>query len=204
MSKFKVRLKVTGLELEVEGSREDVPLITQSVGQQLSGLLQPGAMIVDGEFVSNGPANRGAATEPVTVSAKKRPSKPRAAASTGGRSSTEDILNWVHDPTKWGTPQQQWVTSKKAVWLLYVGGHESGTTSMSTRLIANTFNKHFQQAKTIQVSKVSRDLGRLKVGKDAQVGEDTTQNPSAWFLTNTGQAEAKKLVDEALGQSKAE
>jgi len=202
MAKFKVRLKVTGFELEVEGSREDVPLIAQSVGQQFTGMLQPAADIVEGEIVSDDSSRAEAPTNSTKPSTKKRTSSRRkSSVPSNSGAASEDVLNWVHDPAKWGNPQQRWVTSQKAIWLLYVARHETGTTYMSSSLIAYTFNKHFPQAKTIQVSKVSRDLGRLKVKKDSAVGENTTQTPPAWFLTQKGEEEARKLVLEALGQT---
>ncbi|MEH2257179.1 hypothetical protein [Nostoc sp.] len=52
-NKFKIKLKVTGFELEVEGSREDVPFMAQAVGQQMSGLLIPASNIVEGEIIEN-------------------------------------------------------------------------------------------------------------------------------------------------------
>jgi hypothetical protein len=205
MAKFKVRLKVTGFELEVEGSRDDVPLMTESIGQQFAGLLQPAANIVEGEI---GPANGRNAPPVIDVPAKgagkrggSRRSKAAGTAARPAGSSEVTPLDWVHDPSKWGAPQQRWVTAQKSIWLLYVAAHEKQITTMSSALIAHTFNKHFHQAKAIQVSKVSRDLGIQKVKTDPPVSEDTTQTPPAWFLTPTGEAMARQLIQEALGQS---
>ena len=39
MSKFKFKLKLQGLELEMEGAREDIPLMAQNLGNQLTGTL---------------------------------------------------------------------------------------------------------------------------------------------------------------------
>ena len=36
MSKFKFKLKLQGLELEMEGAREDIPLMAQNLGNQLT------------------------------------------------------------------------------------------------------------------------------------------------------------------------
>jgi hypothetical protein len=36
-NKFKIKLEVAGFKLELEGSRDDVPLMAQAVGQQMSG-----------------------------------------------------------------------------------------------------------------------------------------------------------------------
>ena len=47
MAKFRMRLKIQGFELEVDGEREDIPAITSAIQQQLSGLIQPAEMMVD-------------------------------------------------------------------------------------------------------------------------------------------------------------
>lgn len=41
MSKYKFRLKITGLEMEYEGTREDIPVITKQLNQQFGGLISP-------------------------------------------------------------------------------------------------------------------------------------------------------------------
>jgi hypothetical protein len=38
-----VKLKLTGLEFELEGSGEDVPLLTKNIASQLAGVLTPAA-----------------------------------------------------------------------------------------------------------------------------------------------------------------
>ncbi len=40
-NKFKFKLKITGFEMEVEGSREEVEVITSNIGAQLRGMVQP-------------------------------------------------------------------------------------------------------------------------------------------------------------------
>ena len=48
MAKFRIRLKVQALELEVDGEREDIPVITSAVQQQFAGLLQPTEAMANG------------------------------------------------------------------------------------------------------------------------------------------------------------
>lgn len=203
MSKFKVRFELQGLRLEIEGSREDVPLIAQSVGQQVAGLLGPTGNIVEGEIVSDG--GQKALPPPITekTSTKKRSSGKRrtVASSANGNTNKETALDWRHDPTKWGTPQQSWKTAEKAIWLLYVVGKETDVTELTSYRIAETFNKHFRQAKTIHKGNVYRDLGKLKTKPDSPVSEDTRTTPSVWFLTTTGEKLAQELVTKALGQA---
>ena len=57
MSKFRIKMKLQGLELEIEGAREDASLISRNIGQQVASLMQPAGNIVDGELtVDKSPA----------------------------------------------------------------------------------------------------------------------------------------------------
>lgn len=203
MSKFKVRMKLQGFELEIEGSREDVPLIAQNLSQQLSGLMAPTGAIIEGETVE--PARVAAvlspsADQPSASSQAKRKPRKRSSAAKPANDVAETVINWRHDSAKYGSPKQVWATSDKALWLLYVVKSETDNTELSGSQIADTFNKHFRQAGTIRNFNVNRDLGKLKVGKGASlVGEDTTKNPSRWFLTEAGEKKAQELVGQALG-----
>lgn len=206
MARFKVRLRVTGFELEVEGNREDVPLIAQSVGQQFAGMLQPASDIVEGEIISESPSNATMlpAETGKTTTKRRSPSKRRSAPTgTSAKADEEQAVDWVHDPAKWGTPQQSWNTATKSLWLLYVVGKETGMTQLSSNQISVTFNKHFRQAKMIKNFNVTRDLGKLKTNTETQIYEDTTKTPNTWFLTQEGEKQAQQLVLQALGQASA-
>ncbi len=202
MAKFKINLKITGFELSVEGNREDVPLMTQAVGQQFVGLLGPAADIVEGEIieVSSQPA-------PLLVEERtaKKPPRRRTPTSSAPRSNNGDkkdvAVDWRHDTSKWGSPQQDWVTAEKAMWLLHVAANEVNAKEMAANQIADTFNKHFRQAGPIRVGNVSRDLGVQKRHTPALVSEDTTKSPPAWFLTEAGIKRANELASKARGQT---
>lgn len=195
MSKFKIRLKIQGFELEVEGTREDIPTITQNIGQEFAGMLAPVAQIVEGE---NPNQTNMAPTNGSGTSENIRKKRVRKTIST--REGTDvEAVDWVHDASKWGNPLQDWSTSEKSIWLLYVAKNEKGTGELSLGQITKTFNKHFKQAKLIIQGNVGRDLGKLKVKPDAWVGEDTTKTPTTWFLTQNGQKEAERLVSIAKG-----
>ncbi len=49
MAKFKVKLKITGFEMEVEGDRDDAAAISQGIASQFGSLMKPAAEIIDGE-----------------------------------------------------------------------------------------------------------------------------------------------------------
>lgn len=201
MAKFKISLKLTGLELQVEGSRDDVPLMTEAVGRQFAGLLMPASDIVEGEIVS--PTT---SALPAPIEQRTTRKSPRRRSQTGHSSAkpatTEAALDWRHDSSKWGTPQQGWATADKSIWLLYVVANELSVKEMTGRQISSTFNKHFRQAGPIQVFNVNRDLGKLKLKSPALTSEDTTKDPSAWFLVHAGEQRAQELVTKALGQTK--
>lgn len=197
MAKFKIKMKLTGLELDIEGSKEDIPLIAANLGQQLTGLLGPAAAIVAGEDATFGPTPSPPAPLPMVEEVRRRKKKLTTARSADASAQlTHAPVDFRHDPAKFGAPKQSWSTSEKSVWLLHVVEKE-----MSGKVIVATFNKHFRQAGLIDVSHTNRDLGRLKSKSPAIVGEDTTRNPSHWFLTEEGTRLALKLVGDALGRA---
>ncbi|UZN48795.1 hypothetical protein KZ686_13765 [Cupriavidus cauae] len=204
MSKFKMKLKLTGFELEIEGSREDVPLIAQNVGQQLSTLLQPAGAIIEGDGIvaSAAPAPLLPGDEvQISSPARRRAKRPRV-KSTGDESAEAVVVNWKHDPLKYGTPQQGWSTAIKAMWLLYVVLQETGDGELSAKTISETFNRHFKQAGKILPFNVSRDLGKLKVksGGLAPVAEGTNKVPSTWYLTQEGIRLAQESIKQLLSK----
>ena len=57
MSKFKIKVELQSLRIEVEGSREDVPRLAQRVGEQIGDLVKPTLLLQAGR--SNPAASRG-------------------------------------------------------------------------------------------------------------------------------------------------
>jgi len=181
--KFKIRLKIQGFELELEGNRDDVGSIGAAVGSQVSALLQPGAMVIDeGNYSQVEPQQPGNGAKLVTSKQKRR----RAPSPSGGGDGG-GALELHHDASKFGQPMQTWKTAQKSLWLLEVL-HQLGLGSAhSARVLVETFNRHFKQAGTVTTTNTTRDLGRLKASeKPSPVGEDTNKAPSEWFLTDEG------------------
>ncbi|MGE5523205.1 MAG: hypothetical protein ACM3SS_05770 [Rhodospirillaceae bacterium] len=196
-SKFRIKLKLQGLELEVEGAREDIPLITRNVGQQLAGMLQPAGAIVEGKAVMSSPVPQGEVISGTATRASKK--RVRGGRSDSGSANGADTIDWRHDPQLYGNPKQKWTTADKCIWLMYVAAEAAGVSEMPAGVIGYTFNKHFKQAGTVHIPNVHRDLGNLKAKRTpALVGEDTTKSPSCWFLTQEGRAYAQTLVAQAL------
>jgi hypothetical protein len=201
MSKFHIKLKIQNFELEVDGNRDDVPLITQAVGQEIAGILMPATTIVEGDATN---ADTNATIEAEQISTTRKPLRQRRQKN----SNTESVgsrktkaIDFKHNTEEFGTARQDWSTANKAIWLLYVLAQQGGANELSGSQIAATFNKHFKQAKTIVAANVNRDLGKLKVVVDTPVSEDTTKSPSLWYLTQAGVKKAQGLVAEALGKS---
>lgn len=215
MSKFRIKMKLTGLELEIEGTRDEMPQISRNIGQQFAGLLQPAAGIVEGRVVSD--TMRVIATQPAVVGGsaenaaepKKRASQKRAAqkrrgaaqmASNGQAAPAVSVaIDFTHDSTRYGAPKQDWSSVQKSIWLLHVVEAQAGRRELTAHQIEATFNRHFREAKQIHIQNIARDLGKQRAKtKGAPVAEDTTITPSPWYLTEAGRHTAQSLVAQAL------
>lgn len=201
MAKFKFKFKLTGLEVEMEGDRQDAPQITAAIANQLGSLIMPAASTLH----EASPHDRKPALE-IDVGKREEPSKkrksthrpPKSASTADANAEAPDL---THDVESWGSPSQTWTTGKKAIWLLYIVSRQTSEAELSAGAVASLFNTHFRQAGEIRPSNVSRDLGNLKTkAKPPQVGERTASSPSKWYLTNEGLKEAEKLVVELVGK----
>lgn len=190
MSKFKLKFKIQGLELEVEGSKEDVPNLTKAITGQLSNMLEPIIETIDTELIEDR-NELPTKTLPKDKPKKRKPSKPNNTS----QPKEEAIVNLNHNLRKHGSPSQDWSTLDKGVWLLEVLEMEHGSNEWTARELAETFNKHFKQAKTIRATNISRDFGKYKLGNDALVGENSNSKPSKWFLTEKGKNKARSLIN---------
>jgi len=203
VSKFRMKVKLQGFELEIEGNRQDASIIGRNIGEQISAMLSPAVNIVEGETIGeNHPTVQPIIALPESTPKRKSNRRPKAPS---GEASVENgaSIEFRHDPAKYGMPSQQWNTAQKAIWLLYVVRESVGVGEMSAGQIFRTFNTQFRQAKTITRSNVFRDLGKAKLASPALVGEDTTKTPALWFLTDEGVRRAQTLVAESLAPKKA-
>jgi hypothetical protein len=201
MAKFEVKLKLTGLELEIKGEREDIPRLTSSLSEQIAGALRPTALIAQAkepEVVHNGTVDYAHPKDSAETKRRRKPARQHR-AKDGDAADTAAVLDWVHDPAKWGSPQQGWSVAEKSLWLLHVVAGEKQLAVLSGPSIAATFNRHFRQAGPVHPPLVTRELGKLKSVSPALVGEDTTVDPSTWFLTQEGSKRAEELVNQAKG-----
>ncbi|MBN8966918.1 MAG: hypothetical protein J0G95_00420 [Rhizobiales bacterium] len=200
MSKFRIKFKLQSLELEIEGSREDASAISQNIGAQLSSIIQPAAGIIDGELVHD--SSPTIQSPPIAIPTNRRSRRRKSLGSTPD-SDVSGAIDFILDPSKYSTPKQQWKTADKAIWLIHVLQDQGKGTEFSTKTLVETFNKHFKQSGTITTSNVTRDLGRLKANsRPSLIGENTTNSPSTWFLTDEGVKRAHALITEALNDSR--
>jgi hypothetical protein len=190
MPKFRIRLKVQGLELEVDGEREDIPAITSAVRRQITGLIVPAEIMADGHKELGDGGRASEAEDEGKSKAKARKRAPR----TTGDGGAGQAIDFRHDSAKYGSPKQDWSVTEKSIWLLYVIGSITGNKEISGPQIAATFNSNFKAAGRIHPPHVSRDLGRAKVQSPAPVGEDKT----LWYLTDEGERQAQELIKGVL------
>jgi len=190
MAKFKMRLKVQGLELEVEGERQDIPLITAAVSKQLSSIVEPADVIVEASPKHIGNGSGAIDVDPARRAARR----PR-----GTRTPTESAapVEFRHDPGKYGSPVQGWSVAQRAIWLLYILQTITGNKEYSAGQLVSTYNQQFKAAGKIHPPLLTRELTKAKVAVPAPVGEDK----GVWYLTaGEGERQAKELVTQALGR----
>src|SRR5690242_17006749 len=115
MAKFKVRLKVQALELEIDGEREDLPLITSAVNRQFATLVEPTEVIAELPKLPGSNGSESTSSE----GGKGKPRKPRPPAN---RTPAEFAgpVDYRHDSGKFGVPQQEWSIIEKVIWMLWV------------------------------------------------------------------------------------
>jgi hypothetical protein len=192
--KFKLgEIKISGVELEIEDEREQATAALATVQNQLAGVVQPAvskALLGASPIID---ASSGNAPNGSTPPTRKRRKLNSSGASKSPDSSAEAIA-FVHDPTKFGNPQETWSTPKKGVWLLWVVEQAAGRTQLTISEIVNTFNQHYRQFGTITTSNLARDFGALRKKNPPPVGVDTNRDPQVWYLHDTGKTWAEQLA----------
>jgi hypothetical protein len=197
MPKARFKIKLTGLEIEFEGERDDVPRLSHAMRSRVGEMLALPAVVSElhgRQLIQHEDAARsdeGEGSERTQKRARKTAGK-----STRGAAGA---VQWTHDPSKWGNPRQGWNPLTKTIWLLYILKTENGVRELTVSQIAATFNRHFREFGLIRPSNVSRDLAKAKSQQPPLVQNDTATEPNAWFLTEAGLKRGEALVSEALG-----
>ena len=199
MSSFKVKFKLQGLELEIEGERDDIPQIVSSIGDQLTGILLPAVNIVEGQQVEQEYSSRSKTIDVPTSPVRKTVSRRRKPVSnTPANKQSTPPVEWKHDLSKWGMPKQTWSISEKIIWFMYVAFEEARIMEMTSSMAINGFNQAFKQAGLINLKNAKRNFDHLKTAMDAN--EDTTKTPSFWSLTESGIKKGLTLISDAKGK----
>ena len=189
MAKFHIRLKLQGLDLEVDGERQDIPAITNAVQQQLTNLVIPGEVIVDGHKQLGGGSEAGA-----TQDDDKRRRASRRERRPAGDSAPAAAIEFRHDSATYGNPVQAWSVTEKCIWLLYVLKKAAGASEVSGPALAATFNQYFKPSGKLHPPNVTRELAKLKVQNPAPIGEDKGN----YYLTGEGDKQAESLIKAVL------
>lgn len=193
MAKTKFSIKLTGLEIEYEGERDDVSKITGAVGKQFGEILQTPSVVA-------GPSRRlpasVVATDVDSGSQMANTKKGSGAKKTTSRKPKEPPVEWSHDAEGWGNPLQGWKIRQKALWLLYVIQNVTETTEMSASRVASTFNEYFREAGQLKANLVGREFRRASKSSPPSVQQSVAGD---WFLTEEGKSQATELVKRARG-----
>src|SRR5262245_17137272 len=107
MSKFKIKMKIQGFELEIEGSKEDIPAIANNLSGQIAGLIQPSSDIVQGSSSGSRfgqPLTINGSPSDIPIKRKSR-GKKRPGTETQGNGPEIPPIEWKHDSAKYGSPR---------------------------------------------------------------------------------------------------
>jgi len=201
--KFKLgEIKISGVELEIEDERDQATATFAALQNQLAGVIQPAVskafLAADaGHVIDATVTNSQNGSAPAARKRRKfGPSAPGKAAESGS-----EPISFVHDPAKFGNPQEGWSTPKKGVWLLWVVEQAASKAQLTISEIVGTFNQHYRQFGTITASNLSRDFGGLRKKNPPPVGVDTTKDPQVWYLHDSGKTWATQLATGSDGKT---
>jgi hypothetical protein len=201
MSKFKVNVKVQGYEVKlgsvefsVEGEREDAQKMSHEIERQLSGMIHAPAVMTPTAMTPGNGNQRVLEGQVINDNNDSGPKKKRKTGGSGSSKTSSEEINFVHDPAKYGTPQQSWSTAEKAIWLLYIVNEQAKVSELTSYHIAKNFNKHFKASKTIGHGNVMTALEKEKTkGTNSTVGSNNNDGTTKYFLTQAGIAMAQRL-----------
>jgi|ERR1022692_474156 hypothetical protein len=198
MGKFRFRVKLQGLEVEIDGDREDLPVLTAAVEKQFGGLMLPVEVVSDNhrQLTDGSGGNDSGTSQEEGGKRKRTPRRERRAATGDGAPAVP--VEFRHDPAKYGNPVQGWGVAEKCIWLLYVIKGITATKEVSGPALAATFNQYFKPAGKIHPPHVTRDLAKVKVQNPAPIGEDKGN----YYLTDEGDKQAQQLIQNALNPAK--
>jgi hypothetical protein len=186
---------IKGFKIRLRGDREDLPRISTEIGKHFAGMVQPPANLLDA------PVHKQVESRAVVPDQKDegngRGKNNRRSKGARAQSAEPVVIEWQHDPGKWGNPKQKWKAGHKLVWMLYVIKNATGQIELAASSMADTFNTKFKQFGTVKKTSMPSIMGSLKTHEPALVIEDTTKSPIVWLLSEQGLKLGEELVQEA-------
>lgn len=199
MSKFKIKVKLTGFELEIEGDRQDIPALTRSLSKQLGGLISPPSadMFEDADVVPDTPLAlpESPASKPAPKKKRSATPKPKSNATSKGDAAPLE-LDGRNIESKYSSPRQQWATYDKLMWLLYVLEKENQLNAVTSIQLKDTFNKYFKISGEVTAQNVS-DLKNKVNATPSLLGKDTSTDPVTWYIKDAGIKYVENLISDS-------
>ena len=196
MAKFRIRLKVQALELEIDGEREDIHAISSAVQQQFAGLVLPAEGVVDTKQLGNGSGGNGSST--ADDDKGKKSQRKQRGSSRGSGEAVGQPIEFRHDGAKYGNPIHEWSITEKLIWLLYILKSITETKELSGPQLAATFNQYFKGSGRIHPPHVTMHLNKAKLSNPPPIGEDKGN----YYLTDSGDKQAEQLIQAVLNSAK--
>jgi hypothetical protein len=190
MSKFRVKVELQGLKFEIEGDREIGSTIAQNVANQIANVMQPAALLEAPKNGQNGHGHVVVDAAPGIPVRKRRKSPAKSGGSADGDGAP--VVNWNHDPTKWGAPLQTWKQPQKINWLLHVVEQETGKKDLAPAEMVDIFRLKFRDAGLLHRGNIPKNLGNNPEFFGSVDGR--------WFLKQGGKDAAANLIAEAKGE----
>jgi len=181
-----VKVELQGLKFEIEGDREIGSTIAQNIANQIANVVQPAALLEAPKNGQNGHAVIDAAS--VIPARKRRKSSGKSSGSADGDGTP--VVNWNHDPAKWGAPLQTWKQPQKINWLLHVVEQETGKKDLSPTEMVDIFELKY--AGLLHRGNIPKNLGNNPEFFGSVDGR--------WFLKQGGKDAAANLIAEAKGE----
>jgi hypothetical protein len=195
MNKVKFKVKVTGFEMEFEGTREDMKQVSSTLGQQLTSFIPasfPG--VQEGRPIESPQVTEDAEATVIQPNSNGKRTRKGKSVNSSGAKEKAAAIDFTNDVSANGAPTQKWTTLDKAMWILHVIEVGTSLKELTVGQIAETFNKYYKQQGTIRGSNVSRDLRSKKAGSNALVGENPSTKPHTWFLTDEGKKSVLAII----------
>ena len=195
MASFK--FKLTGLEIEFDGTPDEVLQVQKSAQANLGAIIQAGMNPTQPAVAAIAATVEDVDNEEVAESREGGKSKSNATPrKRGTKMRPRRVIDMAIDPNVHGTPTQDMSTAEKALYTLYLATKIAGVDGLSNASIVATYEKYFSRSGNIRATNVSRDfnLRKYSQGPEAIVSLKPSDKGSFWMLTNKGMAAGEQIA----------